>query len=260
MKRIGLGAGQGKGYRNIVGRDPYIHSQSAQGIKQPQRLNHLSVAFPKPHNTLTEFDGILKQLNVMEKPYRKVWADYRKKRISEEKRDQKIRMLNLIYETKRKALYRKILGLDIPPKKPLQFSFDEYGVTRQLIANEKPEGFPDGKIVEMSPDHYLHLVPPFSINEKTGESHPEFYAPNLRRIMKYINQTGKISVGYLEVEPLTTDSRFGKVVGQEGRHTAIASKIFGIKKMPVAILAKKGYDPQNFTPYSVVPEYLGESK
>lgn len=32
-----MGFGQGKGYRNIIGRDPSVHSQSAQGIKQPQK-------------------------------------------------------------------------------------------------------------------------------------------------------------------------------------------------------------------------------
>jgi len=37
-KRIGLGKGKGKGYRNIVGKDPHVHSQSAKGIKQPQKI------------------------------------------------------------------------------------------------------------------------------------------------------------------------------------------------------------------------------
>jgi hypothetical protein len=35
--RRGLGAGQGKGYKNIIGIDPLIHKQSALGMKQPQR-------------------------------------------------------------------------------------------------------------------------------------------------------------------------------------------------------------------------------
>jgi len=37
--RRGLGKGKGKGYSNIAGRDPMVHSQSAKGIKQPQRVN-----------------------------------------------------------------------------------------------------------------------------------------------------------------------------------------------------------------------------
>ncbi|MCJ7766805.1 hypothetical protein MUP79_00235, partial [Candidatus Bathyarchaeota archaeon] len=34
--RRGLGAGQGRGYKNIIGIDPLIHKQSAMGIKQRQ--------------------------------------------------------------------------------------------------------------------------------------------------------------------------------------------------------------------------------
>lgn len=35
--RKGLGRGTGKGYKNIVGKDPRVHSDSARGMKQPQR-------------------------------------------------------------------------------------------------------------------------------------------------------------------------------------------------------------------------------
>jgi len=38
-RRKGLGAGKGKGYKNIMGKDPAVHSQSAKGMKQPQRIN-----------------------------------------------------------------------------------------------------------------------------------------------------------------------------------------------------------------------------
>jgi len=38
MKRKGLGKGKGKGYKNLQGRDPKVHSDSAKGRKQPQRL------------------------------------------------------------------------------------------------------------------------------------------------------------------------------------------------------------------------------
>lgn len=37
-RRKGLGKGQGKGYKNIIGRDPMVHRQSAKGIKQPQQI------------------------------------------------------------------------------------------------------------------------------------------------------------------------------------------------------------------------------
>ena len=38
MRRQGLMKGNGKGYKNGRGKDPYVHSQSARGIKQPQRI------------------------------------------------------------------------------------------------------------------------------------------------------------------------------------------------------------------------------
>ena len=37
--RRGMGKGQGKGYKNLAGKDPMVHSQSARGMKQPQRVN-----------------------------------------------------------------------------------------------------------------------------------------------------------------------------------------------------------------------------
>ena len=38
-KRKGMGQGKGKGYKNIIGKDPMVHSQSAKGVKQPQNIN-----------------------------------------------------------------------------------------------------------------------------------------------------------------------------------------------------------------------------
>lgn len=37
--RKGMMKGKGRGYKNVIGKDPYVHSQSARGIKQPQRLS-----------------------------------------------------------------------------------------------------------------------------------------------------------------------------------------------------------------------------
>jgi hypothetical protein len=39
--RKGLGLNKGKGYRNLLSNDPRVHSQSRQGIRQPQRLPQL---------------------------------------------------------------------------------------------------------------------------------------------------------------------------------------------------------------------------
>jgi apolipoprotein D and lipocalin family protein len=41
MARKGMGYGTGKGYKNLAGSDPKIHSQSSKGIKQPQKYNIL---------------------------------------------------------------------------------------------------------------------------------------------------------------------------------------------------------------------------
>jgi hypothetical protein len=44
-KRHGLGKGSGSGYRNMIPTDPRVHSQSAKGLKQPQRFMPI---MPKP--------------------------------------------------------------------------------------------------------------------------------------------------------------------------------------------------------------------
>jgi hypothetical protein len=36
--RKGMGKGKGRGYKNLMGRDPRVHSDSAKGRKQPQKL------------------------------------------------------------------------------------------------------------------------------------------------------------------------------------------------------------------------------
>ena len=53
VKRKGLGKGKGKGYKNIQGRDPKIHSDSARGRKQPQRIINLKrVAYGDPRTPI----------------------------------------------------------------------------------------------------------------------------------------------------------------------------------------------------------------
>jgi len=39
VQRKGLGKGQGMGYKNITGVDSNIHSESAKGVKQPQKIS-----------------------------------------------------------------------------------------------------------------------------------------------------------------------------------------------------------------------------
>ncbi len=51
--RKGMGRGTGKGYKNILGNDKSIHSQSARGIKQPQRIGHISTNSVYEHKYFT---------------------------------------------------------------------------------------------------------------------------------------------------------------------------------------------------------------
>ena len=39
--RRGLGKGKGKGYKNIIPKDPRVHSDSRHGRKQPQRIPNM---------------------------------------------------------------------------------------------------------------------------------------------------------------------------------------------------------------------------
>lgn len=57
MKRIGLGKGRGKGYKNLQGSDKIIHSQSAKGIKQPQRIKKIMTRPPLPPNPIGKLLG-----------------------------------------------------------------------------------------------------------------------------------------------------------------------------------------------------------
>ena len=38
VRRKGMGKGMGKGYKNLVGKDKKVHSDSAKGRKQPQKI------------------------------------------------------------------------------------------------------------------------------------------------------------------------------------------------------------------------------
>jgi len=46
--RKGLGKGKGKGYKNLAGRDPKIHSDSSKGRKQPQKMPFIKEPYGLP--------------------------------------------------------------------------------------------------------------------------------------------------------------------------------------------------------------------
>jgi len=59
-RRKGLMVGKGKkGYHNVLGKDPYVHSQSARGIKQPQRFKNQFVNVQ--WRGFQKADGIIKK-------------------------------------------------------------------------------------------------------------------------------------------------------------------------------------------------------
>jgi hypothetical protein len=64
VRRKGMGKGQGKGYKNLMTTDKRVHSDSARGIKQPQRVKNTP---KKPHNlfTATKDNHILGEFNYM---------------------------------------------------------------------------------------------------------------------------------------------------------------------------------------------------
>lgn len=102
MSRQGLGRGQGKGYKNIVGRDPHIHSQSARGVKQPQRI--LTI----PHNEWRE----ITKININDYPLIKENILNIKNRINEKGVDVAFKPLPDEYEGKF-GVSRKVDGTNV---------------------------------------------------------------------------------------------------------------------------------------------------
>lgn len=67
-----MATGQGKGYRNIVGRDSGVHRDSAQGIKQPQKVHLI------PHIEDDDYDTkpYYKNREVRNIPHTEALKDY----------------------------------------------------------------------------------------------------------------------------------------------------------------------------------------
>jgi hypothetical protein len=57
--RKGMGKGKGRGYKNLMGRDPRVHSDSAKGRKQPQRIALFPITkLQKPKNYSFYYEGV----------------------------------------------------------------------------------------------------------------------------------------------------------------------------------------------------------
>ena len=77
MVRRGMGYGTGKGYKNIAGSAPKIHSQSAKGIKQPQK----TPIIPR-YKASFENDKVIPVTSVPE-DYQFIYIDYEVQAIKE---------------------------------------------------------------------------------------------------------------------------------------------------------------------------------
>jgi len=90
-RRKGMMKGKGKGYKNIMGKDPAVHSQSAKGMKQPQRITVPLMRVPygkketplekreytmgvgQPVGTIKEFEEFFEDIPVkLEVPLKKI--------------------------------------------------------------------------------------------------------------------------------------------------------------------------------------------
>jgi len=84
VARKGMMVGKGSGYKNVIGKDPMVHSQSAKGMKQPQNLKSMSFLQLKNKginlnpNKDTDKDGVInkkdcKPLNYNAQAERKIF-------------------------------------------------------------------------------------------------------------------------------------------------------------------------------------------
>ncbi len=83
MARKGMGKGTGKGYKNIMGCDKKIHSQSARGIKQPQRIcpvlnKAIAIQSNSELRRLTEEDIDRKEEKPFKDYFRELRVDFEK--------------------------------------------------------------------------------------------------------------------------------------------------------------------------------------
>ena len=57
--RKGMMKGKGKGYKNVIGKDPIVHSMSSKGIKQPQRVSLIMLNVPKRNSYIYDSNFVL---------------------------------------------------------------------------------------------------------------------------------------------------------------------------------------------------------
>jgi hypothetical protein len=72
--RKGMMKGSGKrGYHNIIGKDPMVHSQSAKGIKQPQKRMNILRKRKRRDNILIKYNEELMKAEIIN-GYKRLWS------------------------------------------------------------------------------------------------------------------------------------------------------------------------------------------
>lgn len=64
-QRKGLGKGMGRGYKNIIPKDPVVHSMSSKGIKQPQKLSPITRINASPFKSYSTAGQLVADLREM---------------------------------------------------------------------------------------------------------------------------------------------------------------------------------------------------
>jgi len=62
VTRKGMGKGKGKGYKNIIGKDPKVHSDSGKGRKQPQGFNDAMEKMAERPTKLNPNDAMIERM------------------------------------------------------------------------------------------------------------------------------------------------------------------------------------------------------
>jgi hypothetical protein len=83
--RQGMGKGTGSGYRNLIGKDPMVHSMSAKGMKQPQNVPYAAQVEMSPRGIGKAHTATVPKLKLEQIGGDVNWKDYNGQFIVDEK-------------------------------------------------------------------------------------------------------------------------------------------------------------------------------
>jgi len=229
MARKGMAKGTGKGYKNMMANDKRVHSMSAKGIKQPQKL--CSVLLKSGNMPDSRFDATqLKMGTKVETEHtdNKCIAKQIAKAHILEIHDYYSRLKKLEDEAKKEQNYKYKKGWSLKSTVPIV---------------DYPESFGyKGKLIWMSPREFLKKAQSGYGSEETRNMSEEEhrkqteYIPSIEKTKQgLIKGNGEVPIGYLEINE---DGR----IDHEGRNRAWASIDLGIEKIPVKVIWKPNYN------------------